>query len=130
MVLRVWCLSTFPCLGALGRRSLVPPVIRTRSALTGPLKKSLDEVEELYTRLGTAVFTQTRLKGTTKLLWEHSYYDTEAWRIILQQNLGMLPLIGFSRDQAVPKVGAPAVTSARDGSGSVTCNVTGRILLI
>ena len=71
----------------------------------GPLKKSLDEAEELYTRLGTEVFTQTRLKGTTKLLWEHSYYDTEAWRTILQRNLGTLPLIGFSRDHTVPKVG-------------------------
>ncbi|XP_043241162.1 calcium-independent phospholipase A2-gamma-like isoform X1 [Amphibalanus amphitrite] len=84
------------------------------ACLLGPLKRSLDEVEELYTRLGTAVFTQTRLKGTTKLLWEHSYYDTEAWRVILQQNLGMQPLIAFSRDQAAPKVAAVSTLVSSD----------------
>ncbi|XP_037081868.1 LOW QUALITY PROTEIN: calcium-independent phospholipase A2-gamma-like [Pollicipes pollicipes] len=76
------------------------------AALLGPLKRSLDDVEELYTRLGTEVFQQTRLRGTTKLLWQHSYYDTDAWRNILQRHLGETRLIALSRDPDVPKMAA------------------------
>lgn len=80
------------------------PSDRAAMVPAGPLRRSLDDVEEMYTRLGTEVFQQTRLKGTTKLLWEHSYYDTEVWKNILRRHLGEQRLISFNRDEHVPKV--------------------------
>lgn len=74
------------------------------AVLVGPLRRPLAEVRIMYEQLGSSIFSQSRLRGTTKLLWEHGYYDTQAWNSVLQQQVGEWRLSNCSRIADVPKV--------------------------
>ncbi len=44
----------------------------------------LDECEALYREFSKRMFTRNRVLGTSKLVWSHSFYDTDSWEKILQ----------------------------------------------
>ncbi|XP_072027477.1 uncharacterized protein [Amphiura filiformis] len=73
------------------------------------LNASLDQCEELFRELGYEVFERNSIVGTSKLLLNHAYYDTDGWIKILKQHAkGETPLIDTARDPKAPKVSAIA----------------------
>lgn len=49
---------------------------------------NLDSANDMYIQVAKKMFGNTsRLSGTSRLVWSHSYYDTEAWEKMLQENL-------------------------------------------
>ena len=72
--------------------------------LGGHKRKSIDEISELYKELSTRIFTQSAIRGTSTLVWCHSYYDTSLWEQMLQVQLGDRYLIKTARDPIAPKV--------------------------
>ncbi|XP_066586766.1 calcium-independent phospholipase A2-gamma-like isoform X2 [Prorops nasuta] len=74
--------------------------------LGGYKKKSLDEISDLYKYMSAKIFTQSALKGTSNLVWSHSYYDTALWEKLLQENLGDKTFIKTARDITTPKFSA------------------------
>ncbi|XP_015600988.1 calcium-independent phospholipase A2-gamma isoform X2 [Cephus cinctus] len=76
------------------------------AVLGGHKTKTLDEISELYKEIGTKIFTQSTLKGTSNLMWSHAYYDTALWEELLQQQLGDKDLIHTARDPNSPKISA------------------------
>lgn len=67
-------------------------------------KKSLEEIEQIYESIGTQVFTQHPIKGTSNLVWSHSYYDTALWEKLLKEKVGTQTLISTQRKLNTPKV--------------------------
>ncbi|KRT85753.1 hypothetical protein AMK59_230 [Oryctes borbonicus] len=72
----------------------------------GILQKDLDQIQKNYKKLSTQVFTQSTIKGTSSLVWSHSYYDTALWEKLLKMELGEETLIRTSRNKNTPKVAA------------------------
>ncbi|XP_058797379.1 calcium-independent phospholipase A2-gamma-like isoform X1 [Phymastichus coffea] len=72
----------------------------------GYKRKSLNEISELYKELSTRIFTQSTLRGTSSLVWSHSYYDTALWEQMLKEQLGNKDLIETTRDPIAPKFSA------------------------
>lgn len=66
-------------------------------------QKSLDEVSEIYKTISRQVFTQSTLKGTSNLVWSHSYYDTALWEKLLKGHWGNEQLIETARTPNTPK---------------------------
>jgi calcium-independent phospholipase A2-gamma len=74
------------------------------ACLFGPHKKNLDDCAAMYKEISSRIFTRSPFLGTSKLLWNHSYYDTETWEEILKTYIGTLPMIKTARDLGCPKV--------------------------
>ncbi|XP_022902322.1 calcium-independent phospholipase A2-gamma-like [Onthophagus taurus] len=72
----------------------------------GILQKDLDNLQRDYKELSTQVFTQSTIKGTSSLVWSHSYYDTSLWEKLLKENLSENSLISTVRNRNTPKVAA------------------------
>ncbi|KAK9686358.1 Patatin-like phospholipase [Popillia japonica] len=70
----------------------------------GILHKDLDVLQKNYKKLSTQVFTQSTIKGTSSLVWSHSYYDTALWEKLLKTELGEDALISTSRNKNIPKI--------------------------
>lgn len=50
------------------------------------------------------MFTQSRIVGANRLVWSHSYYDTDKWEKYLRQYTGENELIKTARSANCPKV--------------------------
>ncbi|KAK7102866.1 calcium-independent phospholipase A2-gamma-like [Littorina saxatilis] len=66
----------------------------------------LDTCRKLYTEFSNQMFSRSRVFGTTGLVWNHAFYDSDQWEQILQAELGQRTMIEFSRDPQVPKMAA------------------------
>lgn len=64
----------------------------------------MDEISEIYKNLSIQIFTQSPLKGTSSLVWSHSYYDTARWEKLLQEQIGSQTLISTARNSESPRV--------------------------
>ncbi|XP_076268235.1 calcium-independent phospholipase A2-gamma-like isoform X1 [Rhynchophorus ferrugineus] len=71
-------------------------------ALIGLKQHTLDEAAEIYRDISSQVFSRSTLKGTSNLVWAHSYYDTELWQSLLQQQMDST-LIETARNLKTPK---------------------------
>ncbi|XP_045480446.1 calcium-independent phospholipase A2-gamma-like isoform X2 [Harmonia axyridis] len=67
-------------------------------------KKTLDEIEQIYESIGTQVFTQHPIKGTSNLVWSHSYYNTALWEKLLKDEIGTETMISSQRKPKTPKL--------------------------
>jgi calcium-independent phospholipase A2-gamma len=74
------------------------------ACLFGPHKKNLEDCAIMYKEISTRIFTRSPILGTSKLLWSHSYYDTDDWEEILKTYIGTIPMIKTARDPGCPKV--------------------------
>jgi calcium-independent phospholipase A2-gamma len=74
------------------------------ATLIGEKRSTLDEISEIYKNLSTQIFTQSAIKGTSSLVWSHSYYNTALWEKLLQEQIGDKVLIKTSRKSQCPKV--------------------------
>lgn len=72
--------------------------------LLGLRQKTLDEAAEIYKSISTQIFSQSALKGTSNLVWSHSYYDTALWEKLLKAQWDNRSLIETRRNLKVPKV--------------------------
>ncbi|XP_013165315.1 PREDICTED: calcium-independent phospholipase A2-gamma-like [Papilio xuthus] len=58
------------------------------AAVIGSGVGNLETANQMYHTLSKKMFGNTSLiGGTSRLVWTHSYYDTEAWEKLLQENL-------------------------------------------
>lgn len=74
---------------------------------------NLDTANEMYLTLSKKMFGNTSLiGGASRLVWTHSYYDTEAWERLLQENLGDFSLTQCNRNNS-PKVSVTHVRAAK-----------------
>lgn len=73
------------------------------ATLIGLRQKTLDEAAEIYKSISTQVFSQSALKGTSNLVWSHSYYDTALWEKLLKAQWDNRSLIETRRNLKVPK---------------------------
>ncbi|CAL1541799.1 unnamed protein product [Lymnaea stagnalis] len=69
-------------------------------------KMPLDRCEQLYKDCSTKMFTRNKVVGTTKLVWNHGFYDSHSWEEILKKEIGERLFVEFSRDPEVPKMSA------------------------
>ncbi|XP_070559761.1 calcium-independent phospholipase A2-gamma-like [Ptychodera flava] len=70
-------------------------------------KVSLDECEELFYTLTKDIFKRSTLVGTGQLVWNHAFYNTEAWTNILRDHhLSENLMIETAADPTNPKIGA------------------------
>lgn len=67
-------------------------------------QKSLNELTEIYRTISSQVFNQSTLKGTSNLVWSHSYYDTALWEKFLKELWGDEILINTAKNPKTPKV--------------------------
>ncbi|XP_045762444.1 calcium-independent phospholipase A2-gamma-like [Maniola jurtina] len=76
---------------------------------------NLDTANHMYHTLSKQMFGNTSLiGGTSRLVWTHSYYDTDAWEKLLQENLQDCTLTECNRHNT-PKM---ALVSCVVNSGS------------
>lgn len=73
------------------------------ATLIGLKHKTLDETAEIYKNISMQIFTQSALKGTSNLVWSHSYYDTALWEKLLREQWNNKVLIETRRNLKVPK---------------------------
>ncbi|PIK45558.1 putative phospholipase A I [Apostichopus japonicus] len=74
-------------------------------------KASTEECEQLYKDLSSTVFGRNRFLGTSNLVLNHAFYDTERWIKMLRehfQGMGNLPISETARDASCPKVASVA----------------------
>ena len=90
-------------------------------------KKTIDEIEEIYKRLGQEIFTRNLIKGTTGwitsvnpirrlfslhclklkvfiVIFQHSFYDSKNYEKILQGFVGQMAMSDTVRTPGTPKV--------------------------
>ncbi|XP_059048819.1 calcium-independent phospholipase A2-gamma-like, partial [Achroia grisella] len=68
------------------------------AAVIGSGVGNLDTASEMYHTLSKKMFGNTSvIGGTSRLVWTQSYYDTQAFEEMLQQNLGDLTLTQCNR---------------------------------
>ena len=67
-------------------------------------KKTIDEIEEIYKRLGREIFTRNLIKGTTGWITSHSFYDSKNYERILQGFVGGMTMSDTVRTPGTPKV--------------------------
>lgn len=65
---------------------------------------TLDEILTIYKSISTNIFTQSAFKGTSNLVWSHSYYDTALWEKLLKDQIGDQTLLSTTRHHGCPKV--------------------------
>lgn len=75
-----------------------------RYAFLGMKQKSLNTLSEIYRNISSQVFNQSTLKGTSNLVWSHSYYDTALWEKFLKELWNDEDLITTTRNSKTPKV--------------------------
>ncbi|CAH2098136.1 unnamed protein product [Euphydryas editha] len=76
---------------------------------------NLETANQMYHTLSKQMFGNTSLiGGTSRLVWSHSYYDTDAWEKLLQENLKDCTLTECNRHNT-PKM---ALVSCVVNSGS------------
>ncbi|KAL8567535.1 hypothetical protein ACOMHN_010126 [Nucella lapillus] len=66
----------------------------------------LERCEQLYLDFSRQMFSRGRMRGTSGLVWNHAFYNSDQWEEILQQEIGHKTMIEFSRDPLVPKMSA------------------------
>lgn len=76
------------------------------AAMTCLYKLPLDRCEELYKECSVQMFTRNKVVGTTKLVWNHGFYDSASWENILKKEIGERLFVEFARDGDVPKMSA------------------------
>jgi calcium-independent phospholipase A2-gamma len=74
------------------------------TTLLGPLRRNLDECEELYMSLCKELFSDPGWWGTGRLFMSHSLYDTSVWETILKEHIGDVTFEESSADPDCPKV--------------------------
>ncbi|KAJ8965198.1 hypothetical protein NQ317_013350 [Molorchus minor] len=74
------------------------------TTLIGLKHHTLDEATEIYKNISMQIFTQSALKGTSNLVWSHSYYDTALWEKLLKEQWNNKVLIETRRNLKVPNV--------------------------
>ncbi|CAB3226392.1 unnamed protein product [Arctia plantaginis] len=85
------------------------------AAVVGGGVGSLAEARRMYMTLSRDMFGNTsRLGGASRLVWTHSYYDTQAWEKMLQDNLKDSTLAHCNRNN-MPKL---AIVSCVVNAGS------------
>ncbi|KAI8423802.1 hypothetical protein MSG28_012813 [Choristoneura fumiferana] len=68
------------------------------AAVIGGGVGTLETANQMYMTLSKEMFGNTSLiGGTSRLVWTHSYYDTDAWEKLLQKNLGDCTLTECNR---------------------------------
>ena len=68
-------------------------------------KKSIQEVEETYKKIGSKIFTQNQLDGVRGWVLSHSFYNTKLYEDILKSFVGEFQTCGLNRNiQSTPKV--------------------------
>ncbi|RUS88543.1 hypothetical protein EGW08_003719 [Elysia chlorotica] len=76
------------------------------AAMTCLYKLPLERCEELYKECSVQMFTRNKVVGTTKLVWNHGFYDSASWECILKKEIGERLFVEFARDGDVPKMSA------------------------
>lgn len=71
---------------------------------SGLRQRSLNDIAEIYKNISSQIFSQSPLKGTSNLVWSHSYYDTALWEKILREQWGEELLINTAKNLKTPKV--------------------------
>ncbi|XP_037110662.1 calcium-independent phospholipase A2-gamma-like isoform X1 [Syngnathus acus] len=74
--------------------------------MLGVFQLSPSECDDLYRKLGSEVFKQNVIVGTVKMGWNHAFYDSQAWEILLKEKMGSHLLVETSRNLECPKVAA------------------------
>ncbi|KAJ6222257.1 hypothetical protein RDWZM_000802 [Blomia tropicalis] len=72
--------------------------------LLGALRTPLDECEDFYKQVSSYLFKTDILRGTGRLLWSHSYYDTAMFEKILKDVYGDKLLIDTRRNEHCPHI--------------------------
>ncbi|XP_066249410.1 calcium-independent phospholipase A2-gamma-like [Euwallacea similis] len=81
--------------------------VSTGAILTYSMGVHLRKLEDIimrYEALSQEIFNQSRIFGTSKLVWNHAYYDTALWEKKLKEYLGNEDLISTSRRPLCPKI--------------------------
>lgn len=73
------------------------------TSLLGIKKLTVDEVDDIYSRLGTEVFKQSLYDGVKGMVTHQAYYDTQKFETILKSFTGELTMAGTSRFDS-PKI--------------------------
>lgn len=63
----------------------------------------MEQIAEIYKNISSQIFNQSALKGTSNLVWSHSYYDTALWEKLLKDQWGEELLIDTTRNLKTPK---------------------------
>ncbi|XP_074598016.1 calcium-independent phospholipase A2-gamma-like [Brevipalpus obovatus] len=74
--------------------------------LLGAFKSNIDDCLTLYKRTSEQMFQKDMLRGTSRLLWTHAYYDTSVWEKILRGVYSERSLIETTQESDTPKIAA------------------------
>lgn len=72
--------------------------------LLGAFQTSIDKCSLIYKETSAQMFQRDLLRGTSRLLWTHAYYDTAAWEKILQTVYTDTLLIETAQNPEIPKI--------------------------
>ncbi|UXI21433.1 hypothetical protein NH340_JMT07376 [Sarcoptes scabiei] len=72
--------------------------------LLGALRISIDECESYYRQVSSYLFKTDILRGTSRLLWTHAYYDTAIFEKVLKETYGERVMIHSKRDKDCPYI--------------------------
>ncbi|CAG0918035.1 unnamed protein product [Notodromas monacha] len=75
------------------------------TTLLGPMRRNLDECEDLYMSLCKELFSDPGWWGTGRLFMSHSLYDTAVWEQLLIDYIGDLSFEESAADPDCPKTG-------------------------
>lgn len=70
----------------------------------GAMQKSCDQLRKDYIDISTKVFTQSVIKGSSSLVWNHSYYNTQMWEQEMRGQMGEVSLLATNRIPKCPKI--------------------------
>lgn len=74
------------------------------SILLGSLQSTVSKCENMYKKIGSEIFTQNKILGTSKLVFNHAFYDTDKWAQLLRTHVGDQLLVETARDDHCPKI--------------------------